>query len=92
MGRLELAMQVLSIEIGSDVKMTVLQSQATISSIEGNVQVLLNAEEKQKLHKVLDWLSAPDPYLNHNEACRRYGSPECRNYFGSGLQTDHFFH
>ena len=37
-----------------------------------DVQSVLNAQQKAQLDRLLSWLSAPDPYVNHNAALRRH--------------------
>ena len=50
------------------------------------VQTLMKSDERQKLHSILNWLSAPDPFINHNDARRRH-EPGTGEWF---LQSSHY--
>jgi hypothetical protein len=51
---------------------TTLDTQVQVSAATASIEKLLSAEEAKTLHKILKWLDAPDPSINHSQACDKY--------------------
>lgn len=79
--RLELALQVLQLEIGTESQELVLRVLSQIStqgdSIEGiaaQSQLLLDMQRSEEFRKIVAWIAPPDPGTNHATARQRHES------------------
>jgi Cdc6-like AAA superfamily ATPase len=68
-GRLALALQVLQFDLSIG---SFTQIGADVKDTAANIQCLLTAQQADQFRKIVDWLSPPDPWTNHESACRRH--------------------
>ena len=76
---LSLAIQVLQLDLGAS-------SNCTLAQIGANVRDLLTSRRTDQFHKILDWLSPPDPWISHRSA-RQHHEPHTGLWF---LQSDQY--
>jgi len=53
-------------------QVTTLDTQQQVSTTAANVETLLSTEQSKELARILRWLSAPDPSVNHMQARDKY--------------------
>ncbi|KAH7079932.1 hypothetical protein BKA63DRAFT_600355 [Paraphoma chrysanthemicola] len=59
-------------DLTTQIAATTLDTKAQLSDAATNIKTLLSAEEARTLDMILEWLAAPDPSINHRQACDKY--------------------
>ncbi|KAH6869160.1 hypothetical protein B0T10DRAFT_594995 [Thelonectria olida] len=59
-------------DLATQIHTTALDTQDQVEATAAAVQTLLTTEEANRLGIILDWLSAPDPSINHDEARKKH--------------------
>jgi hypothetical protein len=79
--RLKLALQVLQLEVGTELQREVLRLMSqtkmqsdSLAQIAAQNQRILDAQQSDEFRKIVAWLAPPDPETNHDTARRRHES------------------
>lgn len=78
-------------------QVTTLDTQQQVSTTAANVETLLSTEQSKELARILRWLSAPDPSVNHMQARDKHepgtesGSSSAKLTRTGSLARHHFF-
>lgn len=83
---LSLALQVLQLDLSTNSYGVLAHIGADVKDTATNVRDLLTAQQAYQFHKIVDWLSPPDPWINHRSA-RQHHEPHTGSWF---LQSDRY--
>jgi ankyrin repeat domain-containing protein 50 len=83
---LSLALQVLQLDLSATSHRSLAQIGADVKDTAVNVRDLLITQQADQFHKIVDWLSPSDPWINHASA-RRHHEPHTGLWF---LQSDQY--
>jgi hypothetical protein len=81
---LSLAVQVLHLDLSSNSHHTLAQIGVEVKDTAADVRTLLTTQQADHFHKIVDWLSPPDPWTNHLSA-RQHHEPHTGSWL---LQSD----
>jgi hypothetical protein len=81
-----LALQVLQLDLNTNSRRTLAQIGADVTTTAAKVRDLLTTQQADKFHKIVDWLSPPDPWINHRSA-RQQHEPHTGSWF---LQSNQY--
>ena len=83
---LSLALQVLHLDLSANSHRRITKIGADVKDTAANVRVLLTTQQADQFHRIVDWLSPPDPWINH-ESARQHYEPHTSSWF---LQSDQY--
>jgi hypothetical protein len=83
---ISLALQVLQLDLSANSHRTLAQIGADVTATAANVRDLLTIQQVDQFHKIVYWLSPPDPWINHASA-RQQHEPHTGLWF---LQSDQY--
>nr|POF13639.1 vegetative incompatibility protein het-e-1 [Quercus suber] len=70
--RLHIAIDVLHLDVSNRTQKILDNLDRRTSSIEVHVQSIQDVQRSEQSKKIIDWLSAPDPWTNHSSARQKY--------------------
>ena len=77
---LSLALQVLQLDLGASSHRSLAQIGVELKTTAANVRDLLTTQQTDHFHKIVEWLSPPDPWTNHASA-RRHHEPDTGSWW-----------
>ena len=81
-----LALQVLQLDLSASSHHSQAEIAVDVKDMAANVRTLLTTQQADQFNKIIDWLSPPDPRINHDSA-RRCHEPHTGLWF---LQSDQY--